>query len=147
MSIFQFLIHEIFIYIYILSKYRCIFLTYDDNYNDSKDANADKSNDEYNNDNNQMMINIKYGHCIFLIMNYEFIYKYPVAKWVPTYGDHIDSVTQKAFHCHIIFICGINAVRTRSRYDTVQYNHYGDTMMSAIASQITSLTIVYSIVY
>ena len=56
------------------------------------------------------------------------------------------------FHGSIFFVMGVPFRRkgaVRCRYNAVDFlqNHYGDIIMDAIASQITSLTIVYSIVY
>ena len=46
------------------------------------------------------------------------------------------------FHCDVPFLIKVSCMST-----TQTYLHYNDVIMGMIASQITSLTIVYSIVY
>ena len=61
-----------------------------------------------------------------------------LCTWAPIVDlPHKMPVTRKAFPCHDI---------TRKQFDAYE-DHYDDVIMGAIASQITSLTIVYSTVY
>ena len=67
--------------------------------------------------------------------------------WITNNGSQVFNVCRAFVECNCPSIlewhCGVWNVITR----TFQNVHYDDVIMSAIASQITSLTIVYSTVY
>ena len=82
--------------------------------------------------------------------------KIPSAKWWPSYlgGDGLTCLWVATWHVHILRIPGttcqaVNQFWCHSRVGGPKRPsvHYNDTIMSAMASQISCLTIVYSTVY
>ena len=67
--------------------------------------------------------------------------------WWPVDSPHKVSKTPSVFPCHGVIMNKHVGDLCISHIRLIQAFHYNDVIMGAIASQITSLTIVYSIVY